>query len=184
MTKKKTQPKKTVKKVATKKVVKTPVKVTVVKKATVKEVVKQKEIKAQMVAKNFVTMIDGKKKVLKAPTEVQVKTLTNKIKLYNKKNSNLLLNEIILLVDVTVAVEETKKATAKGLEKILKKENKKGKGRVIAPILSLAEQIKNKLASNDLSEQERKELRALLKEEKEEVVVPTHQTSSPRTGER
>jgi uncharacterized membrane protein len=180
--------KKVVKK-ATKKVPAKKVAVKVAPKEVVKkEVVKQREIKAQMVAKNFICMIDGNKKVLKNPTEAQIKTLTNKVKLYNKKNTDALLEEIILLVDVTVAIEETKKATTKGLEKILKKEKKttKTKETIIAPVLTLAEQIKAKLASNDLSEQERKELRALLKEEKEEEAnaPTTQQTTNTYSGER
>lgn len=160
-----------------------------VKKATAKKVVEpQKEIKAQMVAKNLVCMIDGQKKVLKNPSDADVKIISNKVKLYNKKNSDTLLEEIILLVDKTVAEDNTKVAKTKGLEKIIKKEGKaKGKKEAaVAPTLSLAEQIKAKLASNDLSEQERKELRGLLKEEKEEAAVApvATQTSSPSRRER
>lgn len=179
------------KKVAAKKTEskKAPTKKVAVKKETVKKVVeKQNEIKAQMVAKNLITIIDGKKFVLKSPAADVVKSVTNKIKLYNKKNSDMLLEEIMLIVDVKIEETNKKEATKKGLEKVIKKEAKKDKTKtaVIAPTLSLAEQIKAKLASNDLSEQERKELRALLKEEKEEAKEAPKAvvTNTPYRGER
>jgi uncharacterized protein YlzI (FlbEa/FlbD family) len=167
MSTKKEQPKKvSTKKVATKK---TPVKKDTVKKEVIKkEVIKQKEIKAQLIAKNLITLIDGKKYVLKTPSANVVKSITNKIKLYNKKNSDMLLEEILLLVDVKIVEEQKKEAIKKGIKKEIKISEKKTKTKVEVPTLSLAEQIKTKLASNDLSEQERKELRNLLKEEKEE----------------
>lgn len=188
MSTKKEQPKKvTAKKTESKKA---PTKKVAVKKEIVKKVVeKQNEIKAQMVAKNLITIVSGKKFVLKSPAANVVKSITNKIKLYNKKNSDMLLEEIMLLVDVKVVEENKKEATKKGIEKVIKKEAKKegkSKKEIIAPTLSLAEQIKAKLASNDLSEQERKELRALLKEEKEEAKEAPKAvvTSTPYRGER
>ena len=152
---KKAETKKTPAKKAAKKEVKKPAKKQTVKKAVVKkEVKKQNEIKAQIIAKNLVTMVDGRKIVLKNPTSETVKIVSNKIKLYNKKNSDALLTEILAIIDVKEVEKEVKKVTKKGLEKVLKKEAKKPKtekvvtvGEIIAAVADkkVEEEVKAKI---------------------------------------
>lgn len=171
MTTKKENPKKVIKKTTKKTVIKKPVKKVIVKKEVVKKTIEiKKQIKLQSVAGNLICIINGVKNVLKSPSTNDIKIITNKVKLYNKTNNILLEGEILHLVNVKVVEKEKKEAEKKGIKKSIIKLKKETKI-VETPILSLSEQLKNKLNNNELSELERKELRALLKEEKEEVKV-------------
>lgn len=184
-TKKIEEKRKAVKKAPAKKVA--AKKVTDKSKTTSKAIKAPKEeIKSKMIGKNLITIIDGIKYVVKNPTPSEIKAIGTKCNLFNKLNKIETKIEILYLVDTISQLESSKKAEVKGIKKVIKTNNKKVKKEHEFEVRSLAEQLKDKLESNQLSESERSEILSLLKIEKEvsaEIPEPTI-TRSPYRGER
>ena len=89
----------------------------------------KKQIVAKRYGKNLVVVIDGEKRTRVINTEKDKQdeeVIKTKIANYNKKNNQLLLEEIVYLVDTTKREREEKEAREKGAKKAIKKEVKKG----------------------------------------------------------
>lgn len=166
-----------VKKVAAKKVVKkeNPKKTVKTVKKTVKpvkkEVVKKEEsnIFAKQVGKNLIVIIDGKKYTKIAPTQVELTSIKTKILLFNKTKSTSKKEELMRLIDKTVAIKETKEAVRKGVKTSIKKEVKENK-KEIAKIkevekdkMGLIDELSEKASKDGLNKEETQKLKELMK---------------------
>lgn len=90
-----------------------------------KKIVEKIELKAKKIAKNFIVVIEGKKYTKSNITEKDLKSIQNKILIYNKLNNPDKLKEILeFFVSETTKAKEKDKTISKGLEKGLKKAKK------------------------------------------------------------
>jgi hypothetical protein len=89
-----------------------------------------KTIVAKKYGRNLVIVIDDKKitKVINTEEDKKIEeSVKNKILRYNKKNNEILKDEIIKLIDKTIVENENKIIEKKGIKKSIKKEIKSKK---------------------------------------------------------
>ena len=148
------------------------------------------EIVAKQYGRNLVVVINGVKKtrVINTPEDKKdAELIKNKVILFNKKNNNLLLEEINYLIDPTLKEKDTIKAKEKGIKKSIKKEIKKEtkskttKKKDIA-VNDLVNTLRtSKLSSDDISQLE--EILNKAKGVKEATKASVTETKTRRTGE-
>jgi len=166
--------KKAVKKVGAKKtaskkeVKKAPVKKEAPKKVVVKEAPKT-QIVAKKIGKNLIVVIDNKKYTKVNPTESEITSIQTKVLLYNKTKSESKKEELIRLVDKTVAEVEKKIAVKKGIAHVAKKEKKEVKKaeaiqkEIEKDKMALIDELTEKAQEQPLNEEETAKLRKLMK---------------------
>lgn len=143
-------------------------------------------IVAKKYGRNLVVVIDGEKKTRVIVTDKDKKdeeSIKNKITLYNKKNNDLIKQEILYLVDSNKSKNDEVKAKTKGLKKSIKKEvkNKEIK-QIVKSNSSLIEEIETSdLTSDDVAKLEK--ILAKTKSNQKQTASPAHTTSTPRRGE-
>lgn len=148
----------------------------------------KKQIVAKRYGKNLVVVIDGEKRTRVINTEKDKQdeeVIKTKIANYNKKNNQLLLEEIVYLVDTTKREREEKEAREKGTKKAIKKEVKKGTKEAKSKEKSVNDLV-NTLKSTKLNSENIAELENILAKAKgvqKKIETPAKPTKSAYTGE-
>ena len=148
----------------------------------------KKQIVAKRYGKNLVVVIDGEKRTRVINTEKDKQdeeVIKTKITNYNKKNNQLLLEEIVYLVDVTKREREEKEAREKGTKKAIKKEVKKGT-KEAKNKEKLVNDLVNTLRSTELNSENIAELENILAKAKgvqKKIETPAKPTKSAYKGE-
>lgn len=148
----------------------------------------KKQIVAKRYGKNLVVLIDGEKRTRVINTEKDKQdeeVIKTKIANYNKKNNQLLLEEIVYLVDTTKREREEKEAREKGAKKAIKKEVKKGTKEVKSKEKSVNDLV-NTLKSTTLNSENIAELENILAKAKgvqKKIETPAKPTESAYRGE-
>lgn len=148
----------------------------------------KKQIVAKRYGKNLVVVIDGEKRTRVINTEKDKQdeeVIKTKIANYNKKNNQLLLEEIIYLVDTTKREREEKEAREKGTKKAIKKEVKKGTKEAKSKEKSVNDLV-NTLRSTKLNSENIAELENILAKAKgvqKKTETPAKPTKSAYSGE-
>lgn len=148
----------------------------------------KKQIVAKRYGKNLVVVIDGEKRTRVINTEKDKQdeeVIKTKIANYNKKNNQLLLEEIVYLVDVTKREREEKEAREKGTKKAIKKEVKKGTKEAKSNEKSVNDLV-NTLKGTKLNSENIAELENILAKAKgvqEKIETPAKLTTSAYKGE-
>ena len=148
----------------------------------------KKQIVAKRYGKNLVVVIDGEKRTRVINTEKDKQdeeVIKTKIANYNKKNNQLLLEEIVYLVDTTKREREEKEAREKGAKKAIKKEVKKSTKEAKSKEKSVNGLV-NTLKNTELNSENIAELENILAKAKgvqKKIETPAKPTKSAYTGE-
>ena len=148
----------------------------------------KKQIVAKRYGKNLVVVIDGEKRTRVINTEKDKQdeeVIKTKIANYNKKNNQLLLEEIVYLVDTTKREREEKEAREKGAKKAIKKEVKKSTKEAKSKEKSVNGLV-NTLKNTELNSENIAELENILAKAKgvqKKIETPAKLTTSAYKGE-
>lgn len=147
---------------------------------------KQLQIKKQIAAKHFTAIIERKKYIVEADAKLK-ETLTKKIELYNKKNSEAKLKEILKLLNPKTEKAKTDLVVAKKKLANEKKSVKKELGQAKQTDSKLTDALAEIEKLKQDNEQKDKELETLRKASpvaKEVTHTPaTEITQHKRSGE-
>lgn len=146
------------------------------------------KIVAKQYGRNIVIFIKGIKYSKKTIDNNEVKSISNKIELYNKKPSKAREDELINLLSPKKMEKEKKEAIKKGLKKSIKKETKKSsttKIKKIEPEIDLIEEVRKAYGEGEINDEQIKSLQDLLKkaEQKKAEQEAPKATYAPRRGE-
>lgn len=152
------------------------------------------ELMYKQIGANVIVTIKGKKLVKVEKDKTKRDGIINKIKLYNKLNSEAKLKEIVTLFSKEEAAKTKTEAVKKGVKKAIKKVEKSAKKNIAKnkavqkDSIDLVAQLVEKSNEGGLTEDEISTLRALLDKNKKveqtkEQIAPVVTSPSPRRGE-
>lgn len=144
---------------------------------------KQEKLSARQIGRNIIMMIESVKFSKKTEDDGEVKSIKNKIELYNKKPSKVLLDQIKgLMTSTKIKEKEVKAQVKKGVKAQVKKETKKTTSKKVVkdevkieePEKDLIEEVRKAHADGTVTDEQIKSLQDLLKkmEDKKKEEAP------------